>query len=49
VTKHLHPPIFDTVGLDDHLLFVQTATEDLDELFEALPEYSDSLMSNNDK
>lgn len=33
VVRHLHPDIFDSVKLDEHLLFVQASTEDLDSLF----------------
>ena len=49
ILKHLHGPIFDNVSLDEHLLFIQTSTEELDELFEKLDGFSDSIMSNSDK
>lgn len=37
VIRHLHPPIFNKVEVDEQLLFVQASTEDLDGLFELLP------------
>lgn len=49
VIRHLHPPIFDKVALDEHMLFVQASTEDLDELFEELSDFNDAIVSNNDK
>lgn len=49
VVRHLHPSIFDKVEMNEHMLFVQASTEDLDGLFELLPEFNDSIMSNNDK
>jgi hypothetical protein len=48
VIKHLHPPIFNQVQPEEHLLFVQASTEDLDGLFELLPNFNDSIMSNSD-
>lgn len=38
----------DGVLQSDHMLFVETTSDDIEELLEALPEYDDSIMSNND-
>jgi FAD/FMN-containing dehydrogenase len=49
VVCHLHPAIFDKVALNDHMLFVQASTEELDALFEELKDFDDAIVSNNDK
>jgi hypothetical protein len=49
VVRHLHPPIFDSVKDNEHLLFVQASTNDLDGLFEELGDFNDSIMSTNEK
>ena len=35
--------------MSDHVLFVESSTEDLDNLFEEMSDFQDSVMSNNDK
>ena len=49
--RNLNPPaLFDHVNPDEHLLFLESTTEELDDLFEELDDkFNDSIMSNSDK
>lgn len=47
VTTKLHPKIFDKVEANEYLLFVEASTDNLEDLFEMLPEFNDGIMSNN--
>ena len=48
VTKHVKGKFMECAE-DEHLLFVETTSEDIEGLVEALPDFVDSVMSNNDK
>lgn len=49
VAEKLHQSIFDSVTLEDHLLFIESSTDETDHLIEQLGDFEDAIMSNSDK
>ena len=53
IVRHLYDPVLsEEVLIKDHLLFIEisvTNEEIIEELLEDIPEFSDSLISTNDK